>query len=251
MTTTANTISEQHVAAQWCRLGASFNVSPVEETPDIERLLLDTVRLAHLNSRLFIMAATWLAKYPDYVAKRRLAVIVDEELERQYRPVMGLLLEWVRTRSRKKGTPFRKAIEKCHASPIPGPLLDVSRRNHLLFCLAEQQASPLSRKWGCWLEEFDPKLDAIRPAEWIAQSNPSLAVRAITGGDLVGTIAADAAAGKKQFPSESDLARRYGASRASVRAALRKLTLAGYVHQPFHGKSKTVQLSMTRPDALP
>ena len=248
--TIANAVTDEVVAARWSRLGASFNVAPANETPDIERLLLDTARLAHRNSRLFTMAATWLVQYSDYVAKRRLSVMINEELEHQFRPTMGFLLEWAQTHHRRNATLFSKAIQQCHPAETPGPLSDASRRNHVLMQLAEQQASALSRKWGCWLEEFDAKTDAIRSTEWIAQSNPSLAVRAITGGDLVGTIAADAAAGQRQFPSESDLARRYGASRAAVRAALRKLTLAGYVQQPFHGKAKTVVLTLKPFDLL-
>ncbi|MGN6370410.1 MAG: GntR family transcriptional regulator [Phycisphaerae bacterium] len=244
--TPANTLSEEQIAAQWTRLGASFNVAPARKTPDIERLLLDTVRFAHRNGRFFIMAATWLVQYSDYVAKRRLAVLINDELEPRYRPVMGLLLEWAESRSSAKNAPFREAIAKCRPAENPAPLLDVSRRNHLLIQLAKQQASALSRKWGCWFEDFAPKTDAIRPPEWIGQSNPSLALRAITGGDLVATIAADAAAGQSKFPSESSLARRYGASRASVRAALRKLTLAGFVQQPFRGKSKTVVVAIEK-----
>jgi hypothetical protein len=235
--------SQEQVAARWTRLGASFSVAPAHQTPDLERLLLDTVRLTAANSRLFIMAATWLAAYSDYVAKRRLAVLIRDELEDRYRPIMGLLLDFAQTYGELTRFPFREALQECHTAATPGPLLNVSRRNAALVDLAQRRASKLSRKWGCWMEDFTFKLDALRPAEWIAASNPSLAVRAISGGDLVATIAADAAGGNKEFASESALARRYGASRASVRAALRKLTLAGYAHQSSRGKARPISLS--------
>jgi len=51
------------VASRWSRLGAMLNVKADEHTPDIERLLLDTARVASANSRLFILAASWLSLY--------------------------------------------------------------------------------------------------------------------------------------------------------------------------------------------
>jgi hypothetical protein len=239
--------TEHLLAAQWTRIGASFNVSPAPETPDIERLLLDTARLAQQNPRLFIMASTWLASYPDYVAKRRLAVLIREQLEPSFLPVLGFLLESAHANDRHAHVRFQDAMEICHPAQPPGPLLAASRRNPALAALAFRSASPLSRKWGCWFDEFEPKTDALRPVEWIAQHNPRLAIRALTGGDLVATIAADADAGRSHFLSESELARRYGASRASIRAALRKLTLAGLAHQSSRGKSHPITLNPRSP----
>jgi len=60
--------SINHVASQWTRLGAMFNVSASRQAVDVERLLLDTVRHAAANSRLVILAVTWLSKYGEYVA---------------------------------------------------------------------------------------------------------------------------------------------------------------------------------------
>lgn len=238
---------DEHAAAAWTRLGASFNVPPATATPDLERLILDTTRLADRNLRLLIMAASWLASFPDYVAKRRLALLVRDELEDRFRPVLGFLLDWSQTHGRCRRNVFREALAHCRRAPTPGPLQHISRRNPALVRLAQQRASPLSRKWGCWMQEFELKDDALRPPQWIASANPSLALRAVTGGDLVATIAADALAGQCQFASESSLARRYGASRSAVRAALRKLALAGYAHQSTRGKSRPVTLSAGSP----
>ena len=43
-------------------------------------------------------------------------------------------------------------------------------------------ASPLSRKWGRWAAEFDVKEEALRPEEWVADHNASLAVRLLARG---------------------------------------------------------------------
>ncbi len=58
---------------RWASLGAGFDASfgggRLDAAPDdidLERLLLDTARLASSDARLFIMAATWLhVRRPD------------------------------------------------------------------------------------------------------------------------------------------------------------------------------------------
>jgi len=236
---------ELTVAQEWSRLGALFNVLPASQTPDIEQLLLNTARVAAKNSRLLVMAATWLSFYGNYVAKRRLAVLVRESLEPEFRPILGFLLEWVTKNSPNGSHRFREAIAQCRPDPHPRPMLAVSARSKVLIDLAASRASPLSKKWGRWLNPFDPKPEALRPIEWIAAHNPSLALRALCGGDLVATIAADAAGGLDAFSSESQLARRYGASRASIRDALKKLKMAGYASQSTDGKSRPIRVNLS------
>ncbi len=236
-------INEESVVRDWARVGAMFNVAPADQTPDIEQLLLDTVRHAADNSRLIIMAASWLAHYGDYVAKRRLAVLIHNELEPKYQPIMGLLLEWAQTHSHRNLHRFREAIRRCAPAKTPEPLLDVNHHSKVLWRLAEQRASALSRRWGRWMEDFEIKDDALRPPEWIGRENPSLHIRAICGGDFVATIAADAASGCTAFHSESELARRYGASRSAVRDAVLKLKMAGYARQTWLGKANSISIS--------
>ncbi len=234
------------LAAAWSRLGCTLNVAPARRTPDLELLLLETVHEARRNSRLLILAATWLLCYGEFVAKRRLALLVREHLSGEDQPIMGLLLDWVRSRDVRHLHRFDAAIAQCAPAREAGPLLDLNRGDPVLHDLAEKRASLVSRSWGCWMETFEPKLDAIRPAEWVAKHNPSLAIRALCGGDLVATIAADVHAGITDAGSESALARRYGASRAAVRDALRKLKLAGVVKQFSRGRARPVALSGTK-----
>lgn len=214
MSSQLSPVSEVQATAQWTRLGVLFNVAPAQQTPDLERLLLDTVRLTHNNLRLFIMAATWLVQYGDYVAKRRLAVLIRHELPTPYQPIMGLLLNWVQLHTHRKENRFQEALRQCQPNPNPQPLLALHHKNAAFFQHAQQTASPLSRKWGYWIEDLEFKPNALRTLDWITQHNPSLALRAITGGDLVATIAAEAHWGQAEFPSESYLAQYYGASRA-------------------------------------
>ncbi|GEM_PF-2418527 len=238
-----NATSEEMIARDWARLGVLFNVTPAEQTPDVEGLLLNTVRSTSGNSRLLIMAATWMVHYADYVAKRRLAIRIRDELEIQYQPIMGLLLEWVQTHGHRNHHRFREALKYCARACESGPLLMVNRRSALLRKISEQRASVLSRRWGVWMEEFEIRDKVLRSPEWIAQENPALQISALCGGDLVATIAADAAAGLTSFQSESQMARRYGASRAATRDAVLKLKMAGYAQQTRSGKAHPISVT--------
>ncbi len=230
------------VASRWARLGAMLNVPAAPSTPDLERLLLDTARVVSSNSRLFILAATWLAAYGDYVAKHRLARLIRDELEAEHLPVMGLLLDSARQHSGSGGSRFNLAIDACKTAADARPLFDVERRSAPLSRLAEQRASTLSRKWGRWMADFDLKRDALRPEEWVAEQNPALRVRALTGGDLVASVLAECEADPNVIESESELARCCGASRPAVKDAIRRLRLAGILRVVYRGRSKSVEL---------
>jgi DNA-binding GntR family transcriptional regulator len=220
-----------------------FNVHPAENTPDVERLLLDTARAAAANSRLFVMAATWLAAYGDYVAKHRLARLIGDELEPEHRPTLGFLLDWVRSRGGANGSRFNLAIDACGAAQDARPLTDLEHRSPVFSRLAEKRASPLSRKWGRWMSDFEAKTNAVRPAEWVAEQNPSLLVRALTGGDLRASVLAECQAAGGAIESESELARRCGASRPAVRDAIRSLRLAGLIRCVGRGRGNAIELS--------
>src|SRR2546421_398884 len=112
-------------------------------TPDIERLLLDKARGSSLKFRLFILAASLLARYGDYVAKHRLARMIWDELESEHRPALGLLLEWARENGQANGSRFNQAIEACEQPIDAWPLFDVERNSEAFAKLAERRASAL------------------------------------------------------------------------------------------------------------
>lgn len=227
---------------RWVRLGVMLNVAPADSTPDLERLLLDTARAASGHARLFILAASWLAMYGDYVARHRLVRLIRDELEAEYRPAMGMLLDWARSHGQR--CRLNQAIKACGRPANGRPLLDIDSASPELARLAEREASPLSRKWGRWFAPFDLKDDAIRPVEWIAAQNPALAVRALTGGDLVASIMAEGVYNPASLRSELDLARRCGASRPAVREALSKLERGGYARRTRIGHANSVTLAV-------
>ena len=240
-----NTPLLDKVASSWVRLGVMLNIQTADQTPDVERLLLETARVASANSRLFVMAASWLARYGDYVAKHRLATLIRDELEAEHRPTLGLLLDWARSHGDANLSRFNLAIDACGSAIDARPMFDVERRNAALTRLAHERASALSRSWGRWMQEFELKSDALRPAEWIAEHNPALAERALTGGDLIASVLAECRAQDGTIESEAELARRCGVSRPAIHGAIRRLRLAGRLHLAKRGRANGVMLCVS------
>jgi hypothetical protein len=158
--------------SRWARAGAMFCADLAPTIPDMERLLLDTARRCRRNSRLFIMATTWLAQYGSTrIHSRRLAELIRNELEAVHRPVLGFLLATACQFSGRRD--FCEAIAECSPAAEPGPLFEIYRRNPLLLQRSYRQASPLSKEWGLWAEAIQPKYDAIRPESWVKANTVS------------------------------------------------------------------------------
>jgi biotin operon repressor len=169
--------------------------------------------------------------------------LVALELEEEHRAVLGLMLESVIVHEGRHENRFRGVIGLCAPAREAGPLLEVDRRSGGLARFAEREASAISRKWGRWFSAIELKMDALRPAEWVARENPGLGLRALVGGDLVASILAEAEGGSGEFASEVELARRVGGSRPAVREALRKLRMAGLVRERRVGRGRALRIS--------
>lgn len=233
----------QFVTARWARLGVMFNVKPANEPVDVERLLLDTARLAPAHTRLLIGAVTWVARHGDAVAKHRLMQLIRDELHDDDQPVMGLMLDLARQADPANRTRFNQAIQSCREGSLPRPLSDIEQASPMLTKLARYRASELSRKWGRWCEPFELKLDALRPPAWVMSHNSYLVERAFAGGDLVASILAECATRREpSFPNEAELARRLGASRPAVHQAVKVLQRSGRMTIERKGRSNILHL---------
>lgn len=231
-----------NLTEQWTALGASFGSRPWLGEIDIERLILDTARCSPAQSRLFIMAATWLHTYGDLVAKHRLKRLIREELEFEHQPTIGLLLDIA-----QQGThplEFQSIIKNLEPNRNPHPLFRTSQKNDRLVMRAKKRASPISLRWGLWCEAFELKDDALRPASWMIRSHPELRTRADFRGDLRASILAalrfDSCAGH----SELRLAQLAGGSRAQVRKALMNLQLTGRVEREPARRANRTEISL-------
>lgn len=157
-----NRTTLDNLIATWSSLGAGFAAEPLDAHDlDLERLLLDTTRHIPTMARLFTMAATWLHIYGDTIAKHRLIRLIDDELEPEYRPVLGLLLDTAQQGTHPRA--FESITKQLSPEASPKPLFESSRENGTLAEIAQRRASSLSRKWGLWAQPVELKRDAIRP----------------------------------------------------------------------------------------
>ncbi len=240
-----NTHRIASVEAAWSRLGVLLPVEPQHESPDLERLLLETVRQLPTNARLFQIAVTWLATFGGFVAKHRLKRLVITELERESQPVLGLLLET----AIRLGSPqeLDQIAEVCHPSELPRPLFKSQQSSPAVSSLAESNASALSRKWGVWAPEIDLKRGVIRPVGWVLKHNKDYRDRIVRKGDLrcsiIETLRRDT---NGEVPSEAELARLCGASRHAIRKSLEALKLEGDIEdakKPGSARNHAVSLA--------
>jgi hypothetical protein len=240
-------VAHDELIARWARAGAGFNVPPApssEQSPDLERLLLETARQARGDSRVFIMAASWLARYATLIAKHRLRAMIVHELEPSHRAALGLLLDIVH--HKLKTDRFNGAIRAC-ADSIPSvgePLFDVESRSEVLRRIARDRAMQISLRWNRWVADFEFKEDAIRPPLWVMQQNPEYVDRAEFKGDLRASILIEIRNDAEAGASEQELARRCGATRPAVRAALAGLELAKRIDREHRGVRHAAMLSV-------
>src|SRR5690606_9599526 len=119
--------------ARWARLGVLFGGRPARTSPDLERLLLDTARLAPINARLFYLAITWLSQYGNFVARHRLKRLAETELAYPHQPAFAALL----TLAVKHGASKELLIaaEVCQPAEEIGPLFEVHHRSPALVNL--------------------------------------------------------------------------------------------------------------------
>lgn len=234
------------VEARWARLGIAFNCAPARRTPDVERLLVDTARALPANARLLPLVATWLTQHGALVARHRLGRLAADERDTGVRAALGLLIEV----AIEAGAPLTLCVATgaCGPQPIAEPLSIASRRSPALAALARRRASPLSVRWGLWAPALAPRPEAVRPAWWVMEQNPTLRDRALRKGDLRTSIMESLLherAGRAD--SAAQLARLSGATRAAVRKALARLVAEGeVVLEPRPGNQRDVQVRLRR-----
>ncbi|HCT46298.1 MAG: hypothetical protein CMJ35_15230 [Phycisphaerae bacterium] len=239
MINTTNTTIE----SRWARLGVLFNAEPSPESPDIERLILDTARELPSNPRLFPLVITWLVEHGFFVARHRLKHLVTTELEPEHQPVLGLLLD----EAIAHGAPAELRIVRdvCTPFTISRPLFD-AYRDPSLADIAKSSASESSKWWGIWAPPVELKRDAVRPSRWILEHNPHAFDRIVRRGDLrasiLETLRIDLSG---VVPSVAKLSRVIGATRVAVRAAIESLSQEGaIVAQSHQGSTKEREIGL-------
>ena len=217
------------IEARWARLGILFNSEPAHESPDIERLILDTARELPRNPRLFPLVVTWLVEHGFFVARHRLKHLVITELSPEHQAALGLLLD----EAIDHGAPAELRIVRdvCQPFTVSRPLFDAFS-NPSLSDIAKSTSSESSKWWGVWAPPVELKRDAVRPSRWILNNNLHAFDRIVRRGSLRASVL------EAMRNDLGGIARSYteickvtGATRAAVREAVRSLVHEGAVVQ--------------------
>lgn len=217
------------VAARWTRIGVMFNVTPSDTAPDLERLLIDTAKVAGEDPRLFGMAATWMSKYAHFIAKHRLARMVSDELSIPQSAVLGLLIDFARRFAKAPILPL--VLRACTRLANPRPLFSADRSNHAFAQVAKDYACDISLRWGLWTDDLEPSYDALRPVEHLLEQNPGFRIRARFQNDLRLSVLMCLDYEYVNPVSEAELTRRCGVTRRAMHNAIDILWQSGDINR--------------------
>jgi len=223
------------ILSKWARLGAFLNAEPAKQTPDIEKLLIETSELCPQMPRLFTVCVTWLTRYDRLVCRHRLARMASNVADPDIHAVLGLMLSV--TKQHTGTNHFNLAIKSCKATDISKPLYASDRISEKLSQLAKNRTCDLGSKWGLWCEDVQLKEDTVRPLNWLMDQNPELQQRALFGGNLRASILETLRFCPDAGQSESALARYCYATRKAVREALDHLEFCQLI-QRIHDARK-------------
>jgi hypothetical protein len=224
--------------AAWKRLGVQFTIQPAQHSIDIETLIVETAAVGAADERLFVGAASWLARYHGFVNGRRLSALVSQA-NREITAYVGALLSLAeyRPEGTKRAPELDAALARCLALAEPRPLYDIMDTLPVLRARVQSDALPLYARWGLWHDDATLKLDSVRPLASLLHV-PEIRARAVFGPSVEADIMARAFAG---HVTAQEIARDTGVSYAAAHGAADRLVHRGMlirkrrgVHQELH-----------------
>ncbi len=219
------------IVDRWLDVGVHFGGDEPALHPttpvDLERMLLDTVRLMVHMPRLFNTTATWLHAFGDLIAKHRLRHLVGHSLDPSLQPALGALLDT----AQQGQTPreFTSVTSRLAPADQPRSIFAIMEQNEAFAVHAERRTGSIGRRWRIHLIDEPLRPKVLRPARWIMERHPDFVFRADVKGDLRASVMAALTFDDGAGSSELALARAAGGSRAQVRKALDQLEMTGRV----------------------
>lgn len=218
------------IVGRWRDIGVLYgghDMPPSAGPVDLERMLLDTVRLMGHMPRLFNTTATWLHAFGDLVAKHRLRRLVQQTLDPGLQPALGALLET----AQQGQTPreFASILSRLSPADRPHSIFAIVQANPAFQLHAERRTGAIGRRWRIHLIDEPLRPKVLRSARWIMDRHPDFVLRADVKGDLRASVLAALTFDDRAGDNELALSAAAGGSRAQVRKALDHLELTGRV----------------------
>jgi hypothetical protein len=209
------------LAAAWARLGVLFGVEPAGAIVNVEALICVTARAAPHDERLFVCAASWLARHHGFVNGRRLSALAAA-LDGEASAVLGALLSLAREGA-GAAPELEAARARCRPLAHPRPLFAAMETMRVLRERVRRHALPAFAAWGLW-HDAALKPSAVRPAAWLLHRVPELRVRALLGPSVEADLMAHALAAEVTV---RDVARMALVSYAAAHSAADRLVARG------------------------
>jgi hypothetical protein len=167
--------------ADWRRLGIAFSGAATQTTVDLESLILRTAAASPTDERLTVCAASWLARYHDFVDGRRLSELTRSSPSR-VRAYLGALLTLAIEAPGGAGRAPQFVTALSHCRPL--------RPSRAFYDSVEQlppwrdwmkvHSLPIFSRWGLWHDDMTLKIGSVYPLETILKV-PELRARALCG----------------------------------------------------------------------
>ena len=201
---------------------------------DVEQLIIETLRAAPANPRLYWVMIAWLSVHSVFVDRRRLGRLLDDiadDVDRDPTAALtsavggaafGIVAGW--------GGPTAKAAtalqQHCRPLQTPRALFDRFAASRVLTKIARDECLPVFAYWGLWYHEIADARDATRAIAGVLASAPELRIRSGLRTDLSVEIVAHLIGGSASIAS---MVVRTGATRIAVSDAVPTLIARGPV----------------------
>ena len=169
------------IYAAWCRLGVNFTVEFSVQPVDLEPLILATARIAKIDERLTICAASWLACYHSFVDGSRLGELT-RVADSVVLPYLGALLSLAveAPEGAGKAPQFEAALARCMPIRPMRALYDIAEASPTMKAWMQAHSLPLYQRWGFWHDDATLKKVSIHSLSWVLRV-PELQARARYG----------------------------------------------------------------------
>jgi hypothetical protein len=224
----------------WRRLGVSFAGASACCSVDVEKLIVETARVASTDERLTVCAASWLAQFHDLVDGRRLSEMA-RGADRRTLAYLGALLSLAVEGNDGAGRApqFLSTLQHCKPLAIPQPFYDVVACKPTSRAWIRKHSAKLYSKWRLWHDDIGLQHRSIRSLEQVLQA-PELRTRSLLGPSIEANCVSLTI---ETTTNARALSIKLGATYSATHAAVERLVGRGLLSRNRAGTSQVLTLT--------